>query len=437
MTNEAEVQEYIRLNDPTSANLAGKFGLSPDKAEEYLEEYASTGWHSLDFTDVAFNQFPPRMVDRRQWMAHVEKKPYAPWGNEDAPAPCSKDGHTTADVCGCDARWKWGFEANYLDGESVAMAMDDPMVDGRAFLQHPHDPFAYVDGDDVRCPEDGSVHPKFLEILDRLGATYADISQSGEGVHAIYLGELPEGVKEASWQLDDEPWGEIDDELPSIEIYAGKRVCVMTGNRVKGSMKEACEWDEDELVQVLDEHDQLPEPNENRNRADYDKEDYDPDASESDEWTTDIRDLYHAIDRIDAREVAGRTIVSQWNDEASTTGQNRAFYPDTSLFGSASSGTANIVNSEIWQDTGDVGGYGGPVVMALIAEREVPVSTTPDEVQGRIWFKGVELLREMGYSIPKLVNDEKPSRDDLDLDDDPEDEDEAVEQVLAELKLTE
>jgi len=437
MTNKTEIKEYIRHNDPTAANLAGKFGLSPSEAEEYLEEYALTGWHSLDFSDVEFNQFPPRMIDRRQWMAHVEKKPFAPWGNEDAPAPCSKDGHTKADVCECDARWKWGFQGNYRDGESVAMAMDDPMVDGRAFLQHADDPFAYVDGDDVRCPESGSVHPEFLDILDRLGATYADISQSGEGVHAIYLGELPEGVKEGSWQIDDEPWGEIENELPSVEIYAGKRVCVMTGNRVKGTTKEACEWDEDELVQLLDEHDQLPEPNENRNRTDYDKDQYEPEASESDEWTTDIRDLYHAIDRIDAREVAERTIVSQWNDEAATTGENRAFYPDASLFGSASSGTANIVNSEIWQDTGDVGGYGGPVVMALIAEREVPVNTTPDEVQGRTWFKGVGLLREMGYSIPKLVNDEKPSRDDLDLEDEPEDEDEAVEQVLAELKLTE
>jgi len=67
-----------------------------------------------------------------------------------------------------------------------------PRLDGRVFLQTDEDPYAFVDGDDVRDPETGEVHPAFVEILEQLGISYADISTSGAGVHVYYRGELPE-----------------------------------------------------------------------------------------------------------------------------------------------------------------------------------------------------------------------------------------------------
>jgi hypothetical protein len=104
-------------------------------------------------------------------MGHVDKKPFAPWAATDAPVPCSNPGHDTAATSDCDARYKWGYEGLYATGKEVAMAETDPRLCGRVFLQREHDPFAFIDGDDVRCPETGEVHPDFIEILERLGPT--------------------------------------------------------------------------------------------------------------------------------------------------------------------------------------------------------------------------------------------------------------------------
>jgi hypothetical protein len=366
---------------------------------------ASMIWAEADFTSPEPGVFPPELLKREQWMGHVEKKPFAPWADRDAPAPCSRDDHdadTTAE-CECDARWKWGYSENYANGKTIAMAEVDGRLDGRAFLQQPDDPFAYVDGDDVRCPETGKVHPAFEAIIEHLGLTYADVSQSGAGAHAIYRGDLPEGVKQAAWQLDDEPWSE-NGELPSIEIYAGKRVCVMTGDHVPGTPTEVQEWNDDVLNVLLEANDEVASRQRedlSTARDDYDLDDYEPAAATSKETTDDIRDVFAAIDRLNARRVAERTIVHAWNDDVSTSDGYRAFYP---TWGKNSNGTANIVDDQIWQDTGDLGGYGGPVVMALIDAGEMrPSNASPRKATGRLWFQGIEHLQDLGFDIPTLV----------------------------------
>ncbi|WP_265108238.1 hypothetical protein [Halosolutus halophilus] len=345
-------------------------------------------------------------------MGHVEKKPFAPWGDEDAPAECDKEGHETAAECDCDARWKWGYTDHYVDGETIAMAEVDPRLDGRAFLQQEDDPYVYVAGDDVRCPETGDVHPAFIAILEHFGLTYADLSQSEAGVHAQYKGEFPDDVKQASWRLDDDSWGANDD-LPSIEIYDGKRVCVATGLHVPGTPTEVREWNEDVLENLLDANDQLPnEQSYDRNRDeasidrdDYDLEDYEPEATSSTETTDDIRDIFAAIDRLDAQDVAERTIVQRWNDDATTSDGERAFWPIWSSL--SDGGTANIVTDNRWQDTGDLGGYGGPVTMAAIDAGEIrPANARP--VDGDAWWRGVENLRELGFPVSKY----EPATDD-------------------------
>ncbi|WP_134668976.1 hypothetical protein [Halorussus marinus] len=143
-----------------------------------------------------------------------------------------------------------------------------------------------------------------------LGLTYADVSQSGAGAHAIYPGELPDGVKQAAWQLDDEPWGANDD-LPSIEIYPGKRVCVMTGEHVPGTSTEVHEWNADVLEPLPEANDQVTDdrPNVSTAREDYDLDNYEPEAMSATETTDDIRDIFAALDRLDARRVADRIIV--------------------------------------------------------------------------------------------------------------------------------
>ncbi|QLD88310.1 hypothetical protein HWV07_04380 [Natronomonas salina] len=340
--------------------------------------------------------WPTELLEREQWMGHVDKKPFAPWGDRDHPDADSDE----------DARWKWGITDLYRDGETVALAEDDHRLDGRAFLQQESDPYAYVDGDDVRCPETGAVHPAFIDALEQLGATYADVSQSGAGVHAQYRGELPDGVKQAAWELDDEPWGANDDDLPSIEIYAGKRVCVATGEHVPGTPTEIREWDADALESLLDEQGQLPDsrPDVEAARERFDLENYEPSTTTSSETTDDIRDVFAALDRLDARRVADRTIVGSWNDDASTSRGKRAFIP---TWGSPSdNGTANVVDDQIWQDTGSRGGYGGPVVMALIHAGELSDrGAAPSDARGSLWWEGVEHLRGLGFDIPEYVDD--------------------------------
>ncbi len=360
-------------------------------------------WAEADFETPDSGVYPPGMVGREQWMGHQDKKPFAVWGDEDAPAECSEDGHDTAATCDCDARYKWGYDGHYRDGKQAAMAEVDPRLDGLAYIQLPEDPYVYVDGDDVRDPETGDVHPAFIAVLEHLGLTYADISQSGAGVHAIYRGELPEGVKQASWQLDSTPWGSNDD-LPSIEVYPGKRVCVMTGDYVPGSAGEVQDWNDGVLDALLEANDEVATSQRDReredvstNRSDYDLDDYDPDATSSTETTSDIRDVFAAIDRLDARHVAEKTIVHRWNDSASTSDGERAFAP---TWGPNSNGTANIVNSERWMDTGDRGGYGGPVTMAAIDAGEIS-ERNASPVDGETWWRGVEHLRELGFDVPE------------------------------------
>jgi hypothetical protein len=107
------------------------------------------------------------------------------------------------------------------------------------------------------------------------------------------------------------------------------------------------------------------------------------------------------LDRLDAQRVASDTIVHNWNETANTSGENRAFAP---TWGINANGTANIVNREIWQDTGG-NGYGGVDVMAAIDCPDLPSydeRTQPRDLTGADWFRALEHLRELGYEIPEL-----------------------------------
>lgn len=367
-------------------------------------------WADADFQNPETDVWATDRLEKEQWMGHNEKKPFAPWGDSDAPAECSKDGHTTADKCGCDARYKWGYTGHYVDGETLSMYEDDPRfrTDGRVFLQQTDDEYGFVDGDDVRDSESGTVHPAFIAILNRLGISYADVSFSDSGVHVPYKGELPEDVKQAAWQLDTEPWGGNDD-LPSIEIYSRKHVCVDTGKHVPGTPTETCEWDDDALLDVLDENDQLPDHPPIPDSEQFDSSTYNPETTSSDETASDIRDVFTALDRLNTHRVADKTIVHRWNDAVSTSSDTRAFYP---VWGKNSNGTANVVNDKVWFDTGEQNGYGGPVVMALIDAGEMNHrGASPRDTTGADWWTGVEHLRDLGFDIPELDESAQEARE--------------------------
>ncbi|SEJ83517.1 hypothetical protein SAMN05192553_1301, partial [Cyclobacterium xiamenense] len=344
-------------------------------------------WGGVDFTTTEPDTYPPGIDELEKWMGAVGKQAFAPWADRDHPEAESEK----------DARWKWGLEANYADGPTVdAWIERDPRLDGRAFIQRESDPYAFVDGDDVRDPDTGEVHPAFRALLEHLGVTYADVSTSGGGIHATYIGDLPRDLPEAKWQIDTEPWGGNDDP-PKIEIYANTHLAITHGDHIAGTPLEVNEWNDDALRAILDANGKLPDPSPSTVRDDYDLDDYEPTATTADETTDDIRDIFRAIDRLDPKRVGERTIVREW------TRDRRSFLP---VWGSSDdSGTANYIDDRIWHDTGHDGGYGGPVVMAAIDAGLINhTGADPSDIRGETFFEAVDHLRELGFSIPQLVD---------------------------------
>ena len=361
-------------------------------------------WRELDFSTVAPRTWAPAQMALDSWMCRKQSKaPYAPWADADAPVECTHEDHdepTTCDECNHHAGYKWGSEGSrehvHSDYETALewADMHPSLSSDLAFIQREEDPFVFVDGDDVRDPETGDVHPVFEAFLEHLGLTYADVSTSGSGVHAVYRGEIPlENVSAPTFEIDSEPWGS-NDEAPAVEIYSGKHVCIATGDHVVGSGTEITDWDETAAEAILLANGFSDEPAASAERS-IDLSDHTPTATTSDETTDDIRDVFVALDRLDPKRVGERTIVREW------THGRRSFLP---VWGSSDDGgTANYINDKIWHDTGKAGGYGGPAVMAAIDAGLVNhAGATPQDVSGETFFEAIDHLRELGFSIPKL-----------------------------------
>ena len=103
-----------------------------------------------------------------------------------------------------------------------------------------------IDWDDVRDPETGEIHPVVGRALAAVEG-YAEISQSGEGIHQFVYGEIPGGFSKFIRHIDDEPF--IGDDLPAVEMYQSGRVCAMTGDHVEGSGEDVA--DAQELIDRL------------------------------------------------------------------------------------------------------------------------------------------------------------------------------------------
>lgn len=333
------------------------------------------------------------------------KAPFAPWTDQDAPVVCNRSEHDGTPTCAeCDhhAGFKWGSEGSaehvHADFDTAREWADThPRLAGVAYIQSEADGLLFVDGDDVLDPETREPHPAFVAILKHLGLTYADISVSDSGSHAIYRGELPEGAGAPTITLDAEPWGANDDP-PTVEFYDGKHVCIATGRHVPGTPVKAREIDAEVLEAILRANGELSERGAASASAtafeDFDSEDYTPNGTSERDVTADIRDVFYALDQLDAKKVADRTIAREWHSDG------RHITPTWASPGY--SGTAVYVDGDKFVDTGDRGGYGGPACMAAIASSDLQVSDRecPGAVKGDTWRDALDALRELGYSIP-------------------------------------
>jgi len=379
--------------DAERATAVARDVLANPPSPETSEPHAS-GWEKADFGHTTPGVYPPEHRSYGAWMVRMNgKQPYAPWSSRNAPAPCSEH-DTTADNCDCDARWKWGFEGNRSTFENAKQALADRRFEGLAYIQTEADPFVFVDGDDVRDPDTGDVHPAFVAILEHLGLTYADVSTSGAGVHAYYRGALPEDETTATWEIDAEPFG-ANDELPAIELYSGKHVCLTTGDHVDGTPTKVARWNGEVVRPLLEANDEFTQTTATTTGSR---------STSSSSGAASGSDPIDALDRLDAREVAEKTIVDEWTDK---NGDLHAFHP---TWGTGDPGTANIVGDDLWTDTGKKDGHGGPIQMAMIDLGELNHKhSEPGCVTGADFYTAYEHLRDLGFNLP-----ETDGRDDTD-----------------------
>jgi len=110
-----------------------------------------------------------------------------------------------------------------------------------------------IDWDNVRDPETGELHPVAAEYI-RGGRTYAEISQTGKGVHQLVFGGLRDRGKFIA-EIDEEPF--IGDDAPQVEIYDGGRHVACTREHVQGTRENIGRGQDliDELVEEYSESD--------------------------------------------------------------------------------------------------------------------------------------------------------------------------------------
>ncbi|WP_128906762.1 hypothetical protein [Halorubrum amylolyticum] len=360
---------------------------------------APVGWSDADFSATRSDTYPPELLERTRWMGRAGddgKLPFSPWGDAD-PVDADPDD---------SPRWEWKRAENYADGDTVAIAEDDPRLAGRVFIQLEDDPFAFVDGDDVRDPDTGEIHPAFRAILAHLGVTYADVSTSGAGVHAYYHAPdgLPiDGKGQATFPIDTEPWGANDD-APTVEIYANTHVNVTTGEHVDGTPLDLAEWDTGALRAILEANGYTDKPtvSHDTDRDRPELEGYDPDAVDADDTAEDVRDVLKAVDRLRASDLPLRsrrtgedsTGWSTWDPSyrSSESGESVHSPPDEPVFHDHKEGES----------------YG---VLGLFAAEEGIIREPWDRLEGSDWWDTVDAARDAGAPIPSFdtVDDTEPA----------------------------
>jgi hypothetical protein len=410
-----QVREYVRTHPAKSPiEVLGSLGLNPSRLDEvstYLKgrkEDSTPGvaaaksgssdgnpWIAADFANPESNVWPESWQARKFWMARIGKRPFAPWSDSNHSSVADEK----------DARWSWSIAGNWAGKATVdEWVAKDPRLDGHVVILEKEadpytddpDPFAFVDGDDVRCPETGDVHPGFVAIVERLGVTYADVSTSGTGVHAMYEGRLPDDVKQAVFELDTEPWG-ANDSPPAVEIYDGKRVCVATGAHVPGTPTDVRPWDGKALEAILDEHLSPADRRPASASHDTDRErlpaNYEPKATDGDETASDLRDVLHAVDRLTAGDLPLRT------RQVGTDGTGWEMWDPSTYRTSSGKDSLHTPDGRVFHDFKHGRSFG---LLSLFAAEQGIIDCPWEQLAGADWWEAVERAREAGAPIPRF-----------------------------------
>jgi putative DNA primase/helicase len=126
---------------------------------------------------VNLDCLPEELSQRRQWVV---------WKLEE------RDGKPTKIpyIAGGSGKASSTDSLTWRSFEEAVRALETGRYDGLGFVFSSGDPFAGVDLDDCRDPETGALEEWAEKIVEDFGS-YAEVSQSGKGVHIIVKGKAP------------------------------------------------------------------------------------------------------------------------------------------------------------------------------------------------------------------------------------------------------
>lgn len=160
----------------------------------------------------SFDAFPEELRRLRQWVV---------WRRQERGGNLTKVPYRATDA---------GTEASSTDpatwssfAEAVEALASDPTLDGIGFVFTEHDPFAGVDLDHAMRGEE--LHPDARAVVESLGS-YTERSPSGDGVHVLVRGAMPEG---RGRNVKGQPWG------GGMEGYSAGRYFTVTGDHLDGT----------------------------------------------------------------------------------------------------------------------------------------------------------------------------------------------------------
>lgn len=329
-----------------------------------------------DAPEIEPGVYPVDLEDVPRWLTWKpaddgRKIPRAPYANPDWPDKyvSAQDPEVWTDFETAD-RW-----ADHLQAHGVAFNIPDRD-------EYPEDPYVLIDYDDARDPETGAVHPVVREHLSRAGS-YADVSTSGTGVHIFVRGHLPDGVKA------------IDAPLPAaegfpdaeIEVYDSGRYSAMTGDHLAGTPRETTDC-QAFLEELADEYATVAE-------GTPDELTREPEKSAEEiadvETTTDLQDVFDAIQHTGPRDVRLRSTVTQERADGS-----KSMDPS---WASSKSGTRLAQVGDGWVYRKGMRGLDALQVVAL----EERIITSEDEYpSGEQFWEAVDTLRARGAHIPEF-----------------------------------
>jgi len=126
---------------------------------------------------VNLDCLPEELRQRRQWVV---------WKLEE------RDGKPTKVpyIAGGSGKASSTDSLTWRSFEEAVQALETGRYNGIGFVFSSGDPFAGVDLDDCRNPETGELEEWAEKIVEDFGG-YAEVSQSGTGVHIIIKGKAP------------------------------------------------------------------------------------------------------------------------------------------------------------------------------------------------------------------------------------------------------